>query len=125
EMVQHARAELPNECCGMLAGTPDGRIVCRDPLVNEAASPKEDFSEPRSMFIAEKDRRGRGIEFLAVYHSHPTSEPVPSKTDLERSYSSLVVNLIISLKDGDAQMRGWWMTETDYTETDWDWIEND
>ena len=37
-MLEQARAELPNECCGLLAGTVEegvGRVVARYPLVNE------------------------------------------------------------------------------------------
>jgi [CysO sulfur-carrier protein]-S-L-cysteine hydrolase len=125
EMLAHARAELPNECCGLLAGTPNGRVICRYSLINEAASPKEYLSEPRSMFAAVKDMRGRQIDILAVYHSHPTSEPVPSKTDLERNYSAEVVNFIISLKNGEAQMRGWWLSDRGTQEAEWDWLEHD
>jgi proteasome lid subunit RPN8/RPN11 len=47
-MVAQAVAELPNECCGILAGIVDadeagaiGRVRRHYPLVNAAASPKE------------------------------------------------------------------------------------
>jgi hypothetical protein len=39
------------------------------------------------MFGAERDRRRCGLDVLAVYSSRPISEPVPSRTDLERNYS--------------------------------------
>src|SRR5687767_2466383 len=103
-MLAHAAGELPNECCGLLSGTvrdePGFRaalVVQRYPLVNVAASPKLYESDPDSMFKAFKDMRQRNIDVVAVYHSHPTSAPVPSKTDLERNYSPEVINLIISL----------------------------
>lgn len=125
-MVQQARAELPNECCGLLAGTPDGRVLCRYPLVNTAASPREYMAEGHDRFEADKDMRQNGIEVLAVYHSHPTSDPIPSRTDLERNgYGSWAVHLIVSLKETEPRVRGWWLTEKDYTEAEWDWIEND
>jgi proteasome lid subunit RPN8/RPN11 len=72
------------------------------------------------MFDAERAMRRQGIEVLAVYHSHPTSEPVPSRTDLERNYSSEVVNVIISLKDAEPRVRGWWLSETGYREAEWE-----
>ncbi len=118
-MVAQAIAELPNECCGLLAGTADGRVVVRYPLVNAAGSPTEFLSEPRSMFLAEKDRRQRGLEFLAVYHSHPTSEAVPSKKDRERNYSSDVVNLIISLAGPVPEVRGWCIEDAGESEVEW------
>jgi proteasome lid subunit RPN8/RPN11 len=84
EMVAQARAEFPNECCGLLGGTISGddnaigRVSRRYPLVNALASPVEYLSEPTGMFRAVRDMRQQGIEVLAVYHSHPSSEPVPS-----------------------------------------------
>ncbi len=132
EMLAQAVAELPNECCGLLAGRIEGektaqprigRVVRRYALINEAASPREYLSEPRSLLAADRDMRRLGLDILAIYHSHPTSEPVPSPTDLERSYYGPgVVNLIISLKTGEPRVRGWWLTETDYREAKWERI---
>jgi proteasome lid subunit RPN8/RPN11 len=129
EMIAQARAELPNECCGLLGGRiveaaepgapPRGLVERRYPLVNEAASPTEYLSEPYSMFAAEKNRRNDGVEFLAVYHSHPTSEPVPSRTDRARNYSPDVMSLIISLKAADPVVRAWWLTAESYREAEW------
>src|SRR5262245_25405889 len=70
EMLQHARAEYPNECCGLLAGqlavvgssVPIGRVTKRYPLINELGSPTEYQSEPRSILRAEKDMRQGGLE---------------------------------------------------------------
>ena len=67
--------------------------------------------------------RRQGLEVLAVYHSHPTSEPVPSRTDLQRNYSPEVVNLIISLQSGQPTVRAWWLTEEAYREAEWELIE--
>jgi proteasome lid subunit RPN8/RPN11 len=124
--------ELPNECCGLLAGhiLPEGqppvaRVVKRYPLVNAAASPRAFESEPRSMFDAERDRRTLGLEFVAVYHSHPTSPPAPSRTDLARNYSVDVMNFIISLQAATPEVRAWWLSESDYREAEWEIIEED
>jgi proteasome lid subunit RPN8/RPN11 len=134
EMLAQARAELPNECCGILAGkivasaesgdSPRGQVVRRFALVNDAHSPVEYLSEPRSMFDADKAMKREGLDMLAVYHSHPTSDPVPSRKDRERSYHPDVMNLIISLKTADAVMRGWWLTAEDYREGEWRVVES-
>jgi proteasome lid subunit RPN8/RPN11 len=71
------------------------------------------------MFEAVRDMRSRGLEIVAVYHSHPTSAPIPSRTDLERNYSSDVINFIISFQDGELQMRGWWLEKNSFREADW------
>ena len=127
ELIEQACAENPNECCGLLAGIVEdgegrkfGRVERRYPLVNAAASPVEFESEPRSMFAAVRDMTSRGLDVLAVYHSHPTSPPVPSKKDLARNYSPEVVNLIVSLTTTPPTVRGWWLTDVEYREAEWE-----
>jgi proteasome lid subunit RPN8/RPN11 len=124
EMFSQAKAALPNECCGQLAGSVDAdglaRVVKRYPLINAAASPSKYVADGPDLFAAARDMRQRGIDLVAIYHSHPTSDPIPSKTDMEQSfYGSQVVNLIISMKAESPVMRGWWLTETAYTEAEW------
>jgi proteasome lid subunit RPN8/RPN11 len=125
EMLVQARAELPNECCGLLAGptlvhaSSTGLLVSkRYPLRNEKASPVEFWSEPRDMFDAVRDMRRLGIDILAVYHSHPGGEPTPSKTDLERNYSPEVMNLIISLTGTAPRVRAWWLSADGFREAE-------
>jgi proteasome lid subunit RPN8/RPN11 len=123
-LLVQARFELPNECCGLLAGRvvgEIGRVTLRLPLVNVAASPKEFLSEPRSMLQAEKQMRAGGLDLLAVYHSHPTSPPTPSRTDLERNIHGVgVMHLIISLEKSQPEMRGWWLLETVADPAEWE-----
>jgi proteasome lid subunit RPN8/RPN11 len=126
-MIQHAQAELPNECCGLLAGVHAGdvlRVEARHALINEAASPIAYLSEPRSMFQATKEMRRHDHEIVAIYHSHPTSEPIPSRTDLERCFSPDVVHFIIGLKGPEPLLRGWWLTESAYEEAAWEIVES-
>jgi proteasome lid subunit RPN8/RPN11 len=121
-MVQHAQSELPNECCGLLAGERDGEVLRAlgwYPLVNEAASPIEYRSEPRSMFQAIKGMGLAKQDVVAIYHSHPASEPIPSRTDLERNYSPDVVNFIISVIGPGTLVRGWWLTDRAFEEAAW------
>jgi len=67
--------------------------------------------------------RKRGIDVLAVYHSHPTSPPVPSKKGLARNYwGPDVAAFIISLTTEPPTVRGWWLTEVDYREAEWQTI---
>jgi proteasome lid subunit RPN8/RPN11 len=132
-MVSQAVAELPNECCGLLAGRllpagedeqpPIGQVVDRYPLVNAAASPREYLSDPHSMFAAVRDMQRRDIDILAVYHSHPSSEPVPSRTDLERNWWPGLVSLIISLKGAEPAVRAWWLMADSYGEAEWECVE--
>ncbi len=122
DLIAQAVAEQPNECCGLLAGVRDGavgRVLRRYPLVNALASPREFLSDGRSMLDADKDMRSHGLDLLAVYHSHPTSHAVPSRTDLEHHGMEEVVCLIVSPATDPPTVRGWWLTETDYREAEW------
>lgn len=123
ELIAHARADSPNECCGLLSGIETaGRGEVRElhRLVNELASPVEFRSEPRSHFLAMKAMRAAGTDVLAVYHSHPTAPPVPSRLDLLRNYSERVVNLIVGLTPAGADVRGWGLTESRYEPAEFD-----
>lgn len=120
-MIEHALGEAPLECCGLLAGRIRGEagvVEMRYPLVNEAASPVEFVSESRGMFDAMRDVDRRQLRVLAVYHSHPASPPVPSRTDLERSYSPDVVNVIVSLRHDPPEVRAWWLCGERYSEAE-------
>jgi [CysO sulfur-carrier protein]-S-L-cysteine hydrolase len=80
EMVAHARAEAPNESCGMLAVS-DGRFSAFYPAANEFASPMRfriDAADQIRIYT-EIDRRG---EEVAIFHSHPNTEAAPSQTDI-------------------------------------------
>jgi proteasome lid subunit RPN8/RPN11 len=66
--------------------------------------------------------RERGLEILAVYHSHPAAPPVPSRTDLARNYYPDAVTLIVSLTTTPPTVRGWWLTDRDYREAEWEVI---
>jgi proteasome lid subunit RPN8/RPN11 len=128
-MVAQAQAELPNECCGLLAGTigADGiaRIERRFPMVNALASPIAFEWEPKTQFAAVRDMRPLGIEMLAIYHSHPTSDPIPSKKD-RASYAEArpllgdVMHFIVGLRESPPQVRGWWLERDASREADWE-----
>lgn len=123
-MVRQALAELPNECCGLLAGRVTaegvGAVSHRFPLVNALASPTLFESEPRGLFEATRAMREREVEVLAVYHSHPTTEPVPSRRDRELNHGEMVVNLIISLRGERPEVRGWWVAADGVREAEWE-----
>jgi [CysO sulfur-carrier protein]-S-L-cysteine hydrolase len=77
-LVEHALAEQPNEACGLVVlrdGVAERYIVGR----NAAASPyRFELDVPPETWFLEDD----GYE-LAVFHSHLSSPPRPSRTDVE------------------------------------------
>jgi proteasome lid subunit RPN8/RPN11 len=77
-LAEHAEAERPNECCGLIA-LKDGVAERYHPARNAAASPYrfEIDADPEVWFLEDE-----GYE-LAVFHSHLSSPPRPSRTDVE------------------------------------------
>jgi len=77
-LVEHAEAEKPNEACGLIL-LRDGRAERYVPARNAAASPYrfEIDADPEVWFLEDE-----GYE-LAVFHSHLSSPPYPSRTDVE------------------------------------------
>jgi proteasome lid subunit RPN8/RPN11 len=123
ELLAHARAELPNECVGFLAGTlveGVGRATHCLPIVNELASPTEFHTEARSLFAAFRTMRDTGTDLLAIYHSHPTSPPTPSRKDIARNtYGPSVAWVIVGLNGDTPDVRVWCLGESDYREAEW------
>jgi proteasome lid subunit RPN8/RPN11 len=122
-MLAHAQAALPAECCGLLAGTVAcgiGQVAQHLPLVNALSSPTEYESNPRSMLAAHKAMRAADTDVLAVYHSHPTSDPVPSRRDRERNYGEQIMNFIIGLRTAEPDVRAWWLTADTAHEATWE-----
>ena len=78
ELEQHARDEAPNEACGLIV-LRDGRAERYVRGRNTLASPYRYQLEvdPEVWFLEDQ-----GFE-LAVFHSHPETEPRPSRTDVE------------------------------------------
>jgi [CysO sulfur-carrier protein]-S-L-cysteine hydrolase len=80
-VVDHARRDYPNECCGMIA-VRDGRAVAVHEATNIAASPLRFEVEGREIIHAQDAFESDGAELGAIYHSHTRSEPYPSQTDV-------------------------------------------
>jgi proteasome lid subunit RPN8/RPN11 len=78
ELVEHARAEAPNEACGLIV-LRDGHAARYVRGRNTLASPyRYQLDVDPEIWFLEDD----GFE-LAVFHSHPETEPRPSRTDVE------------------------------------------
>ena len=97
-MIGQAQAEHPNECCGLLAGK-DGRVKQIYKMTNTQHSPVNYLMDPREQFAAFKEMRRKGLELLAIYHSHPHTQAYPSKTDVRLAYYPDAAYIILSLQD--------------------------
>jgi proteasome lid subunit RPN8/RPN11 len=122
EMIAHCLREAPLECCGLLGGFAP-RVSSFHPLRNAAASETRYDADPHDLIAAVVALRGRGAEILAIYHSHPRWEAVPSKTDLRENHYGPVPRIIVSLLEEVPVVRIWRLDPDSYEELPWRVVE--
>lgn len=101
-IVSHARAGLPCEACGLIAGTVEGEIKTVKkvyPLENPDHSPEHFSIAPKEQLAAIRDMRSLGISPLGNFHSHPASPARPSAEDIRLAYDPKASYLILSLAE--------------------------
>lgn len=98
QMLAHATAEAPIECCGLLSGR-NGLVEQIYPMTNIHRSPVSYLIDPKEQFAVFKEMRAKEIELLAIYHSHPQTTAYPSPTDVRQAYYPDAVYIIVSLED--------------------------
>ena len=98
QLLEHARRQPHEECCGILGG--------QDELITRAFSAKNCAADPiRNYEISAKEMvqlmgelRRRRLEFLGIYHSHPNWLDVnkPSSTDIALAHNSVPIHFIVT-----------------------------
>lgn len=104
KILDHARAGLPNEACGLLGGSEENgdQIVTDVYLLRNVDESREHFSmDPAEQLAAVKDIRSKGRQLLGNFHSHPESPSRPSQEDIRLAYDSKMHYLILSLMEED------------------------
>ncbi len=107
-IVERARQELPNEACGLIAGTVAGEgdaavgTIEHVYLLTNIDASNEHFSmAPAEQLASVKDARAHGWELLGNWHSHPETPSRPSEEDKRLAYDSSAAYLILSLEHRD------------------------
>jgi proteasome lid subunit RPN8/RPN11 len=85
EMIDHAIADLPNECCGLISGK-DGTAAKLFRTGNAEKSPFRYSIEPLDLKRALEEMDAADTEVLVVYHSHVASPAYPSQTDVRLAH---------------------------------------
>jgi [CysO sulfur-carrier protein]-S-L-cysteine hydrolase len=104
EVVAHARAGLPNEACGILAGVA-GEASRYFPAVNADASPYRYSIAGDELLGIVTAIEDAGEEVVAICHSHTRSPARPSATDVELAFWPDAAYLIVSLLTAPAQVK--------------------
>lgn len=110
-IVAQARAEFPNEACGLIAGRFDGSDGVAKrlyPMTNAERSPVIYRMDPQEQLRVFNEMEREELELVGIYHSHTRSAAYPSTTDVALAYYPDSTYLIVSLADTEApDLRAW------------------
>ena len=117
-MVAHARADHPDEACGVIAG-PEGadrpeRFVA---MVNAERSPTFYRFDSGEQLRVWREMDDRDEEPVVVYHSHTGTEAYPSRTDISYAAEPNAHYVLISTRDPEQhELRSYRIVEGVVTE---------
>ncbi|QIS18076.1 Mov34/MPN/PAD-1 family protein [Nocardia terpenica] len=99
-MVAHARADHPDEACGIIAGAEGSdrpeRVVA---MVNAERSPTFYRFDSGEQLRVWREMDDRDEEAVVVYHSHTATEAYPSRTDISYASEPNAHYVLISTRD--------------------------
>jgi proteasome lid subunit RPN8/RPN11 len=104
QMIEHAREDSPNECCGMLASR-DGHVLRLYRARNAAASPLRYEIDGADQYRIQMDIDDADLELGAIYHSHTRTEPYPSQTDINLAFYPEALYVIVGLAGSAPEVR--------------------
>ena len=112
QMLAHARAEVPNEACGLLAGDlVSGVASAYYPARNAEASPLRYDVHPDDLVRIVFGIEDAGEDLVGIFHSHTRTPAVPSPTDLRTAQYPDAFYVLATLTDPDAgptdALRAW------------------
>ncbi|HWE13088.1 MAG TPA: M67 family metallopeptidase [Solirubrobacteraceae bacterium] len=106
EMVAHAQAEAPNECCGMIASR-NGEAVTLYRAENAAASPLRYEIDGAEQYRIQMAIDDEDLDLGAIYHSHTRSAPYPSQTDINLAFYPDSMYVIVGLAGDEPEVKAY------------------
>jgi proteasome lid subunit RPN8/RPN11 len=102
KIVAHARADHPDEACGVLAGPAgSGRPERFIPMTNAAGSPTFYEFDSTEQFLLWRDMEDAGEEPVVIYHSHTATQAHPSRTDISLASEPYAHYVLVSTREPD------------------------
>ena len=122
ELIDHARAEYPNEMCGLIIGSApaaDGGHALRfEATRNKAASPYRYEIDPDDLYRITVAADDADETIWGIVHSHTHTPAVPSPTDIGLAFYPDALYLLVSLSEdetdpasGAPSVRAWRIVE--------------
>jgi [CysO sulfur-carrier protein]-S-L-cysteine hydrolase len=106
EMVAHAQADAPNECCGVI-GTRDGTAVRLYKAVNIEASKLKYNIGPDELYRIYNSLEEEQLDLGIIYHSHTRSDPYPSQTDINLAGYPDALYVIVGLAGAEPEVKAY------------------
>ncbi|HEY3869575.1 MAG TPA: M67 family metallopeptidase [Actinocrinis sp.] len=101
-IVAHARADHPDEACGIVAGPAGSDRPARFvPMANAERSPTFYRFDSMEQFKVWREMDERDEEPVVVYHSHSATEAYPSRTDISYASEPYAHYVLVSTRDAD------------------------
>lgn len=128
-IVAQARAEYPNEACGLIVGdapaADGGQALRYVPTRNEAASPYRYEIDPSDLLRLTIETDDADEVFWGIVHSHTHTPAVPSPTDIGLAFYPDALYVLVSLSEDDADratgepgVRAWRIVDREVSEVE-------
>ena len=105
-MIDHARAGVPNEACGLIIGDrpagSGGRALRFERTRNAAASPYRYEIHPDDLYRLTVATDDADEVFWGIVHSHTHTPAVPSPTDIGLAFYPDALYILVSLAEDEA-----------------------
>ena len=122
DIVKYAEEHLPEEACGLIAGTEDedgNRVIEKVYYLENIDHANDHFTlAPKDQMAAIKDMRSLGLKQLGNWHSHPESPSRPSEEDIRLSFDSKASYMILSLMAENPVLNSYHVENEKYTKED-------
>jgi proteasome lid subunit RPN8/RPN11 len=118
QIVAHARADHPDEACGVVAGpVGSGRPTRFVAMANAERSPTFYRFDSMEQFKVWREMDDRDEEPVVIYHSHTATEAYPSRTDISYAAEPNAHYVLVSTREADeTELRSYRIVDGEVTE---------
>jgi proteasome lid subunit RPN8/RPN11 len=120
KILAHARADHPDEACGVIAGPAGSNRPERFiPMLNAERSPTFYRFDSLEQLRVWREMDDRDEEPVVIYHSHTATEAYPSRTDISYASEPGAHYVLVSTRDPDLEeFRSFRILDGEVTEED-------
>jgi [CysO sulfur-carrier protein]-S-L-cysteine hydrolase len=118
KIIAHARADHPDEACGVIAGPAgSGTPVRFIQMENAERSPTFYRFDAKEQLKVWREMDDRDEEAVVIYHSHTATEAYPSRTDISYASEPQAHYVLVSTRDAtETEFRSYRIIDGEVTE---------